>query len=198
MHQALSKHEERLSRFIAMVLRHKPEAAGVGIQEDGWVDLPELLAGLQKVWKKCPVTRELLHLIVELDEKGRYEIDSASRPHRIRACYGHSVDVAINYPEVAPPALLLHGTARRFMGRIWSAGLQGMGRQYVHLTDDLQTARAVGARRDSYPIIMAVDAEGMSRDGFTFYLSGAGLYLTQRVPAGYLEVYEDPLDETQG
>lgn len=198
MYDSLSKQEERLSRFLAMVLRHKPEAAEVSIRADGWVEIPELIEGLRKMWRKCPVTRELLHRIVELDEKGRYEVDTASRPHRIRAIYGHSVEVPISHQKVVPPPRLLHGTARRFLGRIWSGGLQSMKRQYVHLTDDLQTARDVGARRDSYPVILSVDAERMDADGFVFYLSSEGLYLTERVPAGYLEVHEDPLAESDG
>lgn len=198
MNRILSRQEERLSRFVAMVLRHRPEIAGVKLQEDGWVDLPDLLAGVQMAWRKCPVTKELLLRIADLDEKGRYEVDTIGRPHRMRACYGHSVDVTLNYPEVTPPALLFHGTARRFLGRIWSAGLQGMGRQYVHLTDDLQTAREVGGRRDSYPIILAIDTRAMSREGCVFYSSGAGLYLTERVPTANLKIHEDPLADRPG
>ncbi len=194
MESGLARHEERLSRFMALVLRHKPEVIDVEIGEDGWVRLPDFVSGLQRAWKKGPVTRETVRRIVDLDPKNRYEIDSTSRPHRIRACYGHSVSPRMNYAAVQPPSVLYHGTARRFLGRIWSSGLRSMERQHVHLTEDIETARQVGARRDAYPVVLAIDAESLARDGYVFYLAARGMYLTESVSAVYLSVEEQGLE----
>ncbi len=184
----MEHNEEQLSRFMALVLRHKPEILGLELEEGGWLPLPDFHAALQKAWRKGPVTREIIRCIVDLDPKGRYEIDAASRPQRIRACYGHSTLKCPSYPETEPPGVLYHGTARRFLGRIWSTGLHPMGRRYVHLAADVVTARDVGARRDPDPVVLVIDAAAMSRDGYRFFLSAESMYLTESVPSGYLAV----------
>ncbi|MFC1572026.1 RNA 2'-phosphotransferase [Candidatus Eisenbacteria bacterium] len=188
MEELLDRHEVRLSRFMALVLRHKPELVGLTLSDGGWVPLAELIDTLKQTWRKGPITREAIQRIVDLDDKRRYEIDSKSRPQRIRACYGHSTPTTMDYPETDPPAVLYHGTARRFLGRIWASGLLPMQRQYVHLSEDAETARRVGERRDPEPVILLVDAAAMARDGHTFYVTAGGMYLVEFVPAGHLRI----------
>ena len=185
----MSTAEERLSRFVAMLLRHKPHLLGLEIAEDGWVSLPDLVSALQRGWSKGRVDRSIIRRIVDLDPKNRYEIDRKSRPERIRACYGHSVAVRIDYPESQPPGVLYHGTARRFLSRIFSGGLRPMGRLHVHLSQDIETARIVGARRDTRPVVLLVDAEAMVRDGCRFYRTPGGIYLAEAVEPRYLRLH---------
>ena len=96
------------------------------------------------------------------------------------------MEVRIRYSEVDPPAHLYHGTARRYLPRIRRDGLAPMGRQYVHLAGDRETAIQVGARRDPEPVILIVAAARMTQTGHTFYRTPGGLYLTTRVPPEFL------------
>lgn len=182
-----ARQQKSLSRFLCMVLRHKPEVVDLSLDEEGWVPVRDLVAVLRTTWKKGPVSGKLIERIVADDPKQRYEIDSRQHPKRIRATYGHSVDVRIRYPEVRPPEFLYHGTARRFLWRIFRDGLTPMGRQYVHLSDDRETAQQVGARRDREPTILVVMAARMEEAGHTFYETPGGLYLTALVPPEFLQ-----------
>lgn len=38
----------KTSRFISLVLRHKPWAAGIRLDEHGWADVDELIQGVGK------------------------------------------------------------------------------------------------------------------------------------------------------
>ncbi|MBD3161819.1 MAG: RNA--NAD 2'-phosphotransferase [Candidatus Eisenbacteria bacterium] len=185
-----SRDLERLSRFLAMVLRHRPESAGITLDEEGWVSVERLVEALRRSWRKGPVNEAIIRRIVDLDAKGRYEIATAGGPPRIRAAYGHSVPLHPTYPRAMPPALLYHGTARRFLGRILATGLHPRGRRFVHLSVETETAREVGLRRDPTPVILVVDAATMVRDGHLFYLAAQGLYLTPAVPASRLRILE--------
>ena len=57
---------------------------------------------------------------------------------------------------------------------------------YVHLSPDIETAVTVG-KRHGRPIVYEVKSGQMHRDGFPFYRSVNGVWLTSRVPNIYLE-----------
>ena len=92
-------------------------------------------------------------------------------------------------PSAVPPPLLYHGTPERSLAAILRSGLKKMKRQHVHLSTTLDTARKVGARRGT-PVIVVIDAAAMHRDGFAFFRSTSGIWLTDEVPPQYLR----PLD----
>ena len=124
--------------------------------------------------------------IVATNDKQRYSFNADKS--KIRANQGHSlktVDLALQ-PQI-PPAVLYHGTASRFMQSIQREGLQKRSRQHVHLSADTQTARKVGARHGT-PVILQLDAQQMQADGFVFYCSENGVWLTEHVPARYFRV----------
>jgi putative RNA 2'-phosphotransferase len=183
-----ARQDESLSRFLCMVLRHKPEVVGIRLDAEGWVSVRDLVPAIRAKWKKCPVSPAIIERIVEADPKTRYELDTRTQPARIRATYGHSLAVRIAYPEVQPPEILYHGTTRRFLWRILREGLTPMGRQYVHLSADWAMAREVGRRRDNEPAILSVDAKRMEQQGHAFFKTPGGLYLARVVPAEFLSV----------
>ena len=104
----------------------------------------------------------------------------------IRANQGHSVQVDVELPVADPPETLYHGTAERFSTSIEAQGLLPRSRLYVHLSSDTKTAEKVGSRHGK-PVIYQVDAGQMCRDGYTFYLSANGVWLTKSVPPRYLK-----------
>lgn len=181
----------RQSRFLALVLRHKPEEIGITLDREGWVRIDVLLAALKS--KGRPLSRKDLDRIVAEDQKGRYVIDRAGQfheGHRIRACQGHSVAVDLSLEPVEPPELLFHGTVGKYLKAISRDGLVKGQRHHVHLSGTPDTAKAVGGRRGE-AVILVVEAHRMHRDGHIFYRSTNGVWLTDSVPPQYL-IYPQP------
>lgn len=168
------------SKFIALILRHKPETIGITLDEHGWADVNELIDGVSKTH---PLTRESLEEIVRTDDKQRY---SFNQDHTlIRANQGHSIPVDVELEEKRPEGTLYHGTGEKYTASIDSQGLIPKSRLYVHLSSDIETAKKVGSRH-GIPVIYEVDCQGMIRDGFKFFLSANHIWLTKEVPVMYL------------
>ena len=62
-----------------------------------------------------------------------------------------------------------------------------MGRLYVHLSKDVETAVKVGGRHGK-PVVLKLPAGNMYQDGQNFYLSQNGVWLTDIVDKKYIEV----------
>ena len=168
------------SKYLSLILRHHPEAAGITLDGHGWADVEELIAGVRK---SRPFDRETLEKIVATDEKQRYSFNESHT--LIRANQGHSVPVDVELPVTEPPEILYHGTGEKYAVSIDAQGLLPRRRLYVHLSGDEDTARSVGIRHGK-PVIYKILSGQMSRNGFVFYRSGNGVWLTKTVPAMYL------------
>jgi putative RNA 2'-phosphotransferase len=173
------------SRFLSYVLRHNPAAVGLTLQDGGWVDVDALLAAMAR--HSRPIDHRTLELLVAGTDKQRFQLHG----DRIRAAQGHSVQVDLQLDPVTPPAVLYHGTADRFLGGIMANGLVPGRRNHVHLSAAPQTAIAVGARHGR-PVVLAVDAAGMHRDGHVFYQAANGVWLTAHVPPRWINRVENP------
>ena len=170
-----------LSRFISLILRHKPEVIGISLDEHGWANIDELLAGIRRT---RPIDMEILEEIVRTDEKQRYTFNEDHT--RIRANQGHSIQVDVELEEAEPPEYLFHGTGRKYVESIDQTGLIPKSRLYVHLSGDQETAMKVG-KRHGEPVVYQVAAGAMARDGHIFWRSANGVWLTKRVLPEYLE-----------
>jgi putative RNA 2'-phosphotransferase len=169
------------SKFIALILRHKPEAIGITLDEHGWANVGELIDGIAKTQ---PFTMEMLEEIVRTDEKMRYSFNEDKT--LIRANQGHSIPVDVELEEKEPPKYLYHGTGEKYVSSIEENGIIPKSRLYVHLSSDYPTAEKVGARHGK-PVIYRIQADEMFRDGYKFYLSVNGVWLTEKVPPQYFE-----------
>ena len=125
-----------------------------------------------------------LEKIVAEDEKQRYSFNDDKT--LIRANQGHSVPVDVELEQKEPPAILWHGTGEKYTASIDEIGLIPKSRLHVHLSLDQQTAKKVGARHGK-PVTYQIDAEAISRDGYDFFLSANGIWLTKAVPTQYLK-----------
>ncbi len=172
----------KLSKFLSLVLRHNPGAIGLTLDRNGWADVEDLLAAMQRCGK--PLDRAILERIVETDNKQRYRFCSNGK--RIRANQGHSIDVDLQFKPVEPPEHLYHGTATRFVTSIRAEGLQSRSRQFVHLSHDVNTALKV-AQRHGKPVILTIAAGRMAQAGHEFYLSENGVWLASEVPVTFIE-----------
>lgn len=175
----------KISKFLSKHLRHDPDGLGLTLAPGGWVPVNDLLAACTK--RGLPLTRAELQEVVAQNSKQRFSFDPGGT--RIRANQGHSVSVDLQLVPAGPPAVLYHGTGHQAAPHIEREGLQKMGRHHVHLSRDPETARTVGARHGR-PVIFQVDAAAMVAADFVFYCSENGVWLTDAVPADYLEIAE--------
>jgi putative RNA 2'-phosphotransferase len=171
----------QLSKFLSFVLRHKPDAIGLTLSQDGWVEVDDLLQKANAAG--TPFGREELLRVVATSDKERFSVSEDGS--RVRAAQGHSLSVELGLRLQEPPAVLYHGTATRFLESIRSSGLKPQARQQVHLSSDEATAELVG-RRHGKPIVLKVDARAMHATGFLFYIADNGVWLTDEVPPKFL------------
>jgi len=171
------------SKFLSLVLRHQPEVIGMQLDPEGWLPMDELIANANR--KGNELSLEILHDVVASCEKKRFSLSDDGL--KIRANQGHSVpDVELNLEPVTPPNQLFHGTVAAFIESIREQGLLKRSRNHVHLSADIETAKKVGARRGK-PLILTIRAAAMHESGYSFYLSANGVWLTDAVPAQFIQ-----------
>lgn len=174
----------RVSTFASGALRHFPGDVGLDLDARGWTEYAALAAVIEGRYPWA--SSEHLDAVVATDPKGRFEVDG----DRIRAAYGHSVDVTLEPTEGPVPDVLYHGTAPANLPSIREEGLRPMDRRLVHLSETPAEAREVGRRHASAPAVLEVDAAGMQADGHRVTKRGEGVYTSERVPPEYVERYE--------
>mgnify|MGYP006291938593 CR=1 FL=1 len=175
----------QLSKFLSGVLRHFPSDVGVSLDERGWAEYDQLV---DAVTDKYPWAEpDHVAAVVATDSKGRFE----RQGDRVRAVYGHSVDVDLESTDADIPEQLYHGTAPRNLASICEDGLQPMNRQQVHLSQTPQEARTVGGRHTDDPVILVIDARAMQEDGFDIDQRGRTTYTVDRVPPTYINRRDD-------
>lgn len=172
---------KKTSKYLSYLLRHDPAALDLNMDSQGWVGVDELLRKMAAQGR--PLDYVDLQRLVAENDKQRFKLDETQR--RIRANQGHSIPIELALEEKTPPPVLYHGTAKHKLDTILAEGLKKMNRQHVHLSADVITARRVGGRHGK-PAILRVDAQAMRAEQHVFYLSENGVWLTDRVPAGYL------------
>ncbi len=175
------KEKKRISKFLSLVLRHKPETIALELDASGWADVGELIEKSNTHGVRFDM--EGLKDIVATHNKKRFAFNEDFT--EIRASQGHSINVELGYANQEPSEFLYHGTAQRFADSILAEGLQKKGRQHVHLSTDMATATQVGQRHGK-PIVFKVLAQQMFEDGHEFFLSENAVWLTEHVPTRYL------------
>ncbi len=172
----------KISRFISLILRHKPEVINIQLDEHGWANVKDLIEGVSESYD---FNMSMLEEIVRTDEKQRYSFNEDKT--LIRANQGHSIPVDVELEEAIPPEFLWHGTAKKYVDSINATGLIPKSRLYVHLSKDIETAITVGKRHGEV-VIYQIASKKMYESGYKFYLSKNGVWLTERVPDIYLKI----------
>jgi putative RNA 2'-phosphotransferase len=168
---------KRTSKYLSKILRHAPGSIGLELDKAGWGSLGDLIR-LSPPW----VTPERVEAAVEQNDKQRFTIEDG----RIRANQGHSIEVDLGLKIETPPEFLYHGTFAKAVNSIWRDGLLKMNRHAVHMASETTTAATVG-RRSGTPVGFKILAAQMHTNGFDFYVSANGVWLTDQVPPRYLE-----------
>lgn len=176
---------EKISKYLSLILRHKPEEIGITLDKYGYAKTSELVRGIKRKYPEF--NKDILREIVETDEKQRYKFKDYE--NLIRANQGHSIPVDLELEEMEPPKILYHGTSDKYKEAIEKGGLIAKSRQYVHLSNNTFTAHNVGLRHGGKTIIYIVAAQAMYNNGFKFYVSENGVWLTDHVPSIYIKPY---------
>lgn len=178
---------DHLGRVLTGILRHFPDRYGLEMERQGWVSLPAIV---RAVSQKHPAYHWLrtMHLvaIAETDAKGRYEV----RDEKIRATYGHTVDVELDLPTENIPAQLFFPVTPEEATIVLEVGLKPSDRKKVHLSKTAEDARAAGSVRTPDPVILAVDTQRARSGGLVIMRAGKTVFLVDQVPAEYLSRHE--------
>ena len=171
-----------LSRAVSHALRHEPWLYELELDAQGWTPVDALVAALRRERGLEALTVTDVESMVAGAAKQRHELLDG----RIRASYGHSLPGRIGATPGVPPDLLFHGTSPAVAEVIRSEGLLPMGRQYVHLSVDVETARAVGSRKSPAPVTLTINAGEASGSGVVFYAGNERVWLADSVPARFI------------
>ncbi|MDY6622175.1 RNA 2'-phosphotransferase [Clostridioides difficile] len=177
--------KDKLSIFISLILRHKPEIIGIKLDDYGYADVNELIEKTNNTGRNINI--EILEQIVKEDNKQRYSFNEDRS--KIRANQGHSINIDVELKELEPPEYLYHGTATRFLDNIKNEGIIKQSRLYVHLSRDIDTAIKVGKRHGT-PVILKINTGKMYENGYKFYLSENNVWLCEYIPFKYVEIFE--------
>jgi putative RNA 2'-phosphotransferase len=173
-----------LSKEISYVLRHSPEKYGLELDNEGWVSVELLMIALRREPKWDGLAEEDINEMIDKSSKKRHEVYDG----KIRALYGHSTSQKIKKTISEPPQLLYHGTTNKSVENILKVGLKPQKRQYVHLSQDIETAITVGKRRDKNPVILLIESKKAYEEGIFFYLGEDKIWLSQPIPSKYIRI----------
>ena len=173
---------KKTSKFLSYILRHNPAEIGVELDEQGWVNINELIDKANSNGQN--MTRALLDEVVQTNDKQRFAMSEDSK--LIRANQGHSIKIDLDLLPESPPSVLLHGTAKKSIAAIKESGLKKMARHHVHLTENQAVACAVGQRYGKL-ILLEIDSKSMTEDGYIFFKTANGVWLVESVPIEYIK-----------
>lgn len=178
------------SVWLSYILRHGAEKEGVPMDKAGWVKCDDLIDAAKKAGRQLDA--QMIYNIWHTDNKQRYAFNNDTLS--IRANQGHSLKVDVGLKKAVPPIELYHGTSMDVTLPIKKKGIQKMTRQYVHLSEQLQTAFEVGSRHGA-PAVFTIDCKAMLADGIDFFKSENGVWLVDEVHPKYLKdvIYKNSL-----
>jgi putative RNA 2'-phosphotransferase len=181
---------ERLGRFISGALRHFPDDLGLAMNQHGWVDLDVLCDAMRTRYKWA--SKEKLFSIIESDEKNRYEV----KGNKIRARYGHSVDIDLDYPENTLPELY-YGVSREEVDILLEKGIKPIKQRYVHMSTSVEKAREVASIHTDDPVLLVINAAEAQNNGVTMLSATENIVLSEEIPAQYLVVFDESVKKEQ-
>ncbi|MHA2338233.1 MAG: RNA 2'-phosphotransferase [Candidatus Hodarchaeales archaeon] len=196
----------RLSKFLTLLLRHRPELLDMRLDESGWSDISinEIAERLSKAEndKFNWVIVKDIEDVVNTDPKGRYEI-SKTEPRVLRASYGHSIQT-INLlstpssPEELP-SIAFYGCSQSEIGSILRLGINTSERQNIHLSVRKNDALAIARKKFSYgPRIVSIDLSGVANSGIPCKSITPHVIIVESIPSQFISEIPVPERYSQG
>lgn len=171
---------EKLGRFVSGILRHFPDKFGLNVDKNGWVSLESLARIVKRRYKWANIW--IIKALVYSDEKKRYEI----KDDKIRARYGHSIDVELDDMPEATEDVLYYGTSEEEAQRMMEIGIRPVNQKFVHLSVTIEKSKEVASLRTDSPIILEVDAKKAREDGIRIIKANELIALAKEIPAKYI------------
>ena len=171
-----------LSKLLSKALRHDPSILNLKLNDYGGIDIFILLNELRKKEAFKDIEEQDLYEMINHINKKRFVIEN----NKMRALYGHSIEVKQLNPAIIPPNILYHGTNFNAYQQILKEGIKSMKRQFVHLSSDVETANMVALRTTKKPIILKINALQAYEDGIVFYYANDNTYLCEYLDPKYL------------
>ena len=176
---------ERLSRFLALVLRHRAHHFDLDMDDEGYVYADDLLDVIDERQSALSwVEFEHIEALTKTEGRKRFEI----KGDQVRATYGHSFKRPVHYEAAEPPEQLYVGLAKSRMAELRAGGLRPLGRQYVHLSEEYDEAMEVGRHQGEDAVVVTVNAGAAHEAGVLFYRPTVGIFLAARVAPEFLEL----------
>jgi len=172
---------EKLGRFISGVLRHFPNKFNLEMDENGWIDFERLLRVIRRRFKWA--NRWVVKAVIYSDKKGRYEL----RENKIRARYGHSVEVELSDYPIAEEDVLYYGTSEEEAQRMLEIGIKPVNQTFVHLSTTVERGIEVAKLRTDEPIILEIDAKKAKEDGIKIIKANDFIALAKEIPPAYIK-----------
>ena len=148
------------------------------VDEHGFASVQQLTRALQKRGWANLEPEELITRLQSPDVE-RFQLVG----DRVRARYGHSIEITYDFPRAEVRDPLYHGTSRSAWNSIRKQGLKPLGRSHVHLSRNSQEAGRVGRRHDAKPVIIEVN---VPEDHQPNWLDAGPVILADHVPPSWL------------
>ncbi len=185
---------EIISKTLAGILRHYPSKLNLAMDIHGWVNIYMLINTLRTIPDLKWLKKHHILAIIDTDDKHRYEVKN----NKIRATYGHTVDIELDLPTDNIPDILYYPVTKEELPIILESGIMPVDRKYVHLSKSIEKAKEAGWVRTSEPVILKVNSKKIIEDGVKIMQAGRTVYITKNILPQYLEVInEDSLIENQ-
>jgi putative RNA 2'-phosphotransferase len=187
----------RLSKYLALILRHKPEIVDTSLDESGWakISLEEIAQRIARLDQFTWVTLHDIEEVVRIDPKGRYEI-TLELPRRIRATYGHSIATKglLDSPDEAGdlPQIAYYGCSSTDLPTLLRMGITGSDRAFIHLSVNKNDALAIARKkvgrndRSSIPRIISINVEAACRLNVKFKLLTPLVIISENIPPEFI------------
>jgi putative RNA 2'-phosphotransferase len=172
----------KLTGTMVRALRHSPDLYSLELSPDGWAKIEDLLVVLRMdrpQWGR--LTWEDVEAAIREGQPGRFEIEG----DRVRAAYGHTITIAPSREPSMPPGKLFHATDQEALADIRRVGLRPMGRQFVHLTEDMEYALRI-ARFKEKGAVLVVDAAAAVGEGVVFYRANEHVWLVAELEPRFM------------
>ncbi len=169
-------------RTLAYALRHNPTQFNLALDAEGWASIDQLVNELRFVrydwafldWARIERT---------INGSDRFEVHAG----KIRAAYGHTIELEKPPAIAEPPEFLFHGTAAESIPEIMTNGLNPMGRRFVHLSSDINWVLDFLLSKPQWALLRILARQAF-RGGVCFRQANRHVWLADPMSAPFVRI----------
>jgi len=195
--------DERVSRMLAALLRHRAEAERLALTPDGFAEARQIV-NLSNFQRLGVTELEIERLVMVGDQKKRFALKRRTEDGvlLIRACQGHTIKsgkddgllVRILHPEAV--GVCVHGTYMvNWLSIRASGGVSRMNRNHIHFAPRLPNGDGdvISGVREDCEVVMHLNVASVLAAGLELFRSANGVLLSPGDARGIisLEFFEN-------